>query len=423
MTNEQVLLIRDEDGKYVPYDSLNNKLCILIGGKNEILERVKDNVDKYYSYFEDLYFVNENTLALGIFFKNKTKYVLCNTEGKFICKYVERFIKPKDTKLNSHLIAYKDGRKYGFIDTKTGNMYETKWQQVHDFSEGLAAVQDPATKKWGYINENLYLVIACRFDKAKDYSENMAAVSLEINSLADLSNEELSLSKEDKDYIIKELKHGRIHINVYGIINKKGDFFVPFMYAYADRFQEGMIFTTTFGEEEKTGNGGAFINKEGKRYDYIQYAPTRFYDGSSYIHIDGGHYGPDKLYQINIVNDKQQIKEIEYDEYMKKYFSGRDRNKFDYLKQQNHSIYYRSSLDKNGYRFSLTNGKKYVNISLYDNIKNKIESFCKENKSDDQIYAYDFENDEIIPIKHFIIGSRNILSDEEEKPYVKRKLK
>lgn len=52
-----------------------------------------------------------------------------------------------------------------------------RYQNVHSFSEGLAAVQGK-NGRWGFMNEKQIVVIAPRFEEVKEFSSGKAAVKL-----------------------------------------------------------------------------------------------------------------------------------------------------------------------------------------------------------------------------------------------------
>lgn len=64
----------------------------------------------------------------------------------------------------------------GFM-TSTGELFGGKWKSIRAFSEGLAAVQDPETGLWGYIDEQGTVIISPRFTLAKSFDRDYAIVA------------------------------------------------------------------------------------------------------------------------------------------------------------------------------------------------------------------------------------------------------
>jgi hypothetical protein len=68
--------------------------------------------------------------------------------------------------------------KIGFID-KSGNIQiplSAKYASVQSFAEGLGAVKDRTSGKWGFIDADGTLAISCKFDKTYGFSDGLAAV-------------------------------------------------------------------------------------------------------------------------------------------------------------------------------------------------------------------------------------------------------
>ncbi len=62
--------------------------------------------------------------------------------------------------------------------TSTGELFGNRlWKEVRMFSEGRAAVQDPATGLWGYLNDKGALAIPARFTLARSFDRGHAIVS------------------------------------------------------------------------------------------------------------------------------------------------------------------------------------------------------------------------------------------------------
>ena len=62
------------------------------------------------------------------------------------------------------------GGKYGFIDKQGRQIGEVRWDQVNAFSNGLAAVKENGY--WGFINKNNELVIPCQYTEVAAFSED-----------------------------------------------------------------------------------------------------------------------------------------------------------------------------------------------------------------------------------------------------------
>ena len=72
-----------------------------------------------------------------------------------------------------------DGKDYVLINLSKNTLYELKdVVAVHDFSDGMAALQNK-NKKWGYINTKGEMVYDFQFDDAPDFKEGRAEVILD----------------------------------------------------------------------------------------------------------------------------------------------------------------------------------------------------------------------------------------------------
>lgn len=63
---------------------------------------------------------------------------------------------------------------YGFIDGRGNVMIPPRYLAVHEFSEGLAAIDQDG--KWGYVNANGDEVVAPIYENASDFSEGVGVV-------------------------------------------------------------------------------------------------------------------------------------------------------------------------------------------------------------------------------------------------------
>ncbi|MCI5627527.1 MAG: WG repeat-containing protein [Porphyromonadaceae bacterium] len=122
------------------------------------------------------------------------------------------------------LQSFKKGNFYGFEDQNGNMVIPAQFNNVMEFSHGLAAVC--VQGKWGYIDPQGTLVIQPQFDNAGYFSEDLAKVRV----------------------------NGK-----YGFIDRTGKFVIEPMFDDASQFSRGTAWVT-IGDEE------CFIDRNGNRY-------------------------------------------------------------------------------------------------------------------------------------------------------------
>jgi len=90
--------------------------------------------------------------------------------------------------------------------------------------EGLARVQNPENRKYGFIDLKGNMVINYKFDDAQDFKNGLAAAAIE---------------KDDKEF--------------WGFIGKQGNWVIDPKFHEVGDFQEGMAWAQTFPEKQKNG--------------------------------------------------------------------------------------------------------------------------------------------------------------------------
>jgi len=95
--------------------------------------------------------------------------------------------------------------KWGYIDKTGKTIISPRFEEVSNFSEGLAAVKTGG--KWGYIDKTGKTIISPRFEEGSDFSEGLAAVNT---------------------------------AGKWGYIDKAGNFLIGPQFDYASRFYEGL---------------------------------------------------------------------------------------------------------------------------------------------------------------------------------------
>lgn len=77
---------------------------------------------------------------------------------------------------NADLIPYRKGDKWGFAKPDKTILIPCKYEEVGDFSEGLAKVM--LNNKWGFVDKAGKEVIAPKYGQVGNFSEGLASVEL-----------------------------------------------------------------------------------------------------------------------------------------------------------------------------------------------------------------------------------------------------
>lgn len=154
----------------------------------------------------------------------------------------------------------------GFKDCTTGKIiFEPRFKDAGDFSEGLAAVQ--IIKKYGYINLKGELAIKPQFIYANEFSEKLASVKmlLEGKEKWGFIDKKGSFKIEAIYDETRNFKDGLCGVKLnekWGFINKKGDVIIPFEFDYVEDFSFGTAFAEIENEDAETTR--FLIDKKGK---------------------------------------------------------------------------------------------------------------------------------------------------------------
>ena len=157
----------------------------------------------------------------GVAIVSKGKYYLVDTQGKFI------FECPGE--INTYheglaRVSRIDG--YNFIDCNGNLISDICYDYAYDFHEGLAAVKDRKSRKWGFIDTKGKIAIPCIYSFVEDF----------INGSA----------------IFGSYKSG------FGLINRNGEIIVPCQYNLKS-LQEGMYEARTI-----SGDLIGYMNEKGQ---------------------------------------------------------------------------------------------------------------------------------------------------------------
>lgn len=168
------------------------------------------------------------------------------------------------------LAAVKQKNTWGFID-KTGKIViPCKYDAVLNFSDGLAAVM--LNGKCGFIDKQGKEVIPCKYSNAGNFSEGLAKIEVDGKSgFIDKAGKEVISCQYDAASNFSGGLVGVQQSDKYGYIDQTGKEIVPCKYDYADNFAEGLAMVR---QNDKYG----FIDQTGK-----EVIPCK-YDGGQSFH-------------------------------------------------------------------------------------------------------------------------------------------
>jgi WG repeat protein len=194
---------------------------------------------------------------------------------------------PSDTTLAGALFAVTDHNKGGFIDRTGAVRIPVCFDEVSNFSEGLAAFERDG--RWGYLDESGTVAIAPQFPWAQKFSEGLARVQA-TGTVLGYDSRWGFIDKTGNLVIAPDYEHeyddegydtafhdGLAKVQVAGktgYLDKTGKFAIPLRFTYAYPFAEGLAAAT----ESPTGDRGwGYIDTSGK---WI--IPPQFEWGSSF---------------------------------------------------------------------------------------------------------------------------------------------
>jgi hypothetical protein len=132
-----------------------------------------------------------------------------------------------------------------------GKIVSSRYELMHDFSEGLAAVE--VGRKWGYIDTTGKRVVPCRFDAVTEFTEGLAAVCTN----SSVENRRIGFIDRNGQMVIEpkfvdaySFSEGLAAVAVpdardpnqwsYGFINKSGEWVIKPQFDEAHSFSEGL---------------------------------------------------------------------------------------------------------------------------------------------------------------------------------------
>ena len=225
---------------------------------------------------------------------------IINKEG--IITYPPKSVEIEGCRISDGLIKikeYKDdgvGRSFlncksGMIDTRGQLIIPCQYDDIHPFSEGLAAIEN-SDGKWGFINKNNKIVIPCIYKSAESFSNGIAYVTNDNNERCLInSNGKITSSLGNYSLLhgfsegmggVCELKDDNL---LYGFIDETGKVVIPCIYDYAVNFSEGLAVV-------RRDNKYGFVNKSGEEVIPCKYSSaSSFSEGFAIVVDDKRHLG------------------------------------------------------------------------------------------------------------------------------------
>lgn len=164
-----------------------------------------------------------------------------------------------------HAFAFQD-TYYSFVIDTIGRLLSfTHYKDLRwfltSFSEGLHPVWDLISNKRGYVNKSLETVIPYEYDRANDFHDGLATVKKgDLWGIIDKKGNQVIpfMYKE-----LGKLREGLIGASLdgksYGFINIKNKFIIPPIYEYAARFSEGLAVVRLKGKYGYINNKGEIV--------------------------------------------------------------------------------------------------------------------------------------------------------------------
>lgn len=235
--------------------------------------------------YKELHVLNENLLIVNT--DNEDEYKIINLKEENLNN--KTYTSFGDSKFSEGLLPCVRDDKTFYIDEIGKEVFSFNGLGL-GFSDGLAAVCDITTKKWGFIDTSGNLVIDCKYDFAENFDNGISVVKtfsneepygikLEyINKLGETiySNSTIIMEYSEGLAIIKEN-------DKYGFINSEGEIVIECKYDTADPFHNGIA-------RVGLNNQSTYINKQGNTLFSFDDGAERFYSGLLEI-TDNDFYG------------------------------------------------------------------------------------------------------------------------------------
>ena len=236
--------------------------------------------------YKELHVLNENLFIVNT--DNEDEYKIINQKEKNIND--KTYTSFGDTKFSEGLLPCVRDDKTFYIDETGKEVFSFNGLGL-GFSDGLAAVCDIITKKWGFINTFGTIVIDCNYDKVENFDTGISvALTFSNDNLSEIKREYINkhgkaIYSPNSNHIM-EYSDGLAVIeenNKYGFMDSEGKIVIECQYDNASPFYDGIA-------RVSKNNRCIYINKQGNTLFSCDDGSEKFYSGLLEI-TDNDFYG------------------------------------------------------------------------------------------------------------------------------------
>lgn len=184
------------------------------------------------------------------------KYGFINGKGEVVIDFLFEEV----TDFSEGMARFYQNDKVGFINEKGIIIVEAIYDDAMPFREGLAIIKQGDDN--GYINKKGELVIYPQFYDCQDFHDGLALVMDDILSSGKFINNLGEIVLDGKMFLLSKYSEGLINFSEndqWGYMDVKGNYIIEPQYKFANPFCEGLAAVSLKGSKE---NVFGFIDKE-----------------------------------------------------------------------------------------------------------------------------------------------------------------
>ncbi|GKU77158.1 hypothetical protein L3i20_v215550 [Paenibacillus sp. L3-i20] len=182
--------------------------------------------------------------------------------------------------------------KCGYLDKKGKEIVAPKYDDVVDFSEGLAAVK--LNEKWGFVNRKGEEIVKPKYKEVIDFANGLAAVM--VNDKYGFINKKGAAVIKAKYDAVDEFKDGRAWVSIdnkWGVIDQSGKVIIDLKYGlhFSSMYPTSRVTKSDLIIASKNEKYG-FIDQSGKELTEFIYKKLEMpIEGLAAASLDGEKWG------------------------------------------------------------------------------------------------------------------------------------